>query len=177
MRNRSKPSFLNVLYLGFICLFLGSCGGDEATESESSDASEKTEPEQPPKIESGTDSNAEEIPQTPQVTEKKIVPNPNGVYLPNGEEKNGQPVFENQEGFSMWFDSSSWKITDKIGGGKLISIGKATINDDWQSGATARFYPDEENGFMYISFPSADRNKVTEENYLLFKKNLFELIK
>ena len=44
----------------------------------------------------------------------------------------------------MWFDGSSWKITDKTGGGKLISMGKATINDDWQSGATARFYPDEE---------------------------------
>ena len=131
MRNRSKVSFLSVFYLGFICLFLWSCGGDEATESESSDTSEKAEPE-PPKVESGTDSNAEEIPEIPQVAEKKIVPNPNGVYLPNGEEKNGQPVFENQEGFSMWFDGSSWKITDKIGGGKLISIGKATINDEWQ---------------------------------------------
>ena len=144
MRNRSKSSFLSVFFLGLICLFLLSCGSDETTESESSEVSEKTELEQPPKIESGTESNAEEIPEIPQVAEKKIVPNPNGVYLPNGEEKNGQPVFENQEGFSMWFDGSSWKITDKTGGGKLISMGKATINDDWQSGATARFYPDEE---------------------------------
>lgn len=35
--------------------------------------------------------------------------------------------------------------------------------------AADRFYEDEENGFMYISFPSSERNKVTEEHYLLLK--------
>ena len=44
-------------------------------------------------------------------------------------------------------------------------------SNEYYNLAADRFYPDEENGFMYISFPSADRNKVTEENYLLFKKN------
>jgi len=44
-------------------------------------------------------------------------------------------------------------------------------SNEYYNLASDRFYPDEENGFMYISFPSADRNKVTEENYLLFKKN------
>ena len=76
--------------------------------------------------------------------ETQVVPNPNGVYLPTGEERNGQPVYENQEGFSMWFDGSVWKITDKTGGGKVISQGKASINDNWQNGAKASFYPDEE---------------------------------
>jgi len=33
-----------------------------------------------------------------------------------------------------------------------------------------RFYTDEENGFTYISFPSSERNKVTEGSYLLLKK-------
>ncbi len=37
--------------------------------------------------------------------------------------------------------------------------------------AADRFYNDVENGFMYISFPSSERNKVTEEHYLLLKKN------
>ena len=27
----------------------------------------------------------------------------------------------------MWFDGSAWKITDKTGGGKVISQGKATM--------------------------------------------------
>ena len=36
--------------------------------------------------------------------------------------------------------------------------------------AADRFYEDSENGFTYISFPSAERNKVTQEHYLLLKK-------
>jgi hypothetical protein len=36
--------------------------------------------------------------------------------------------------------------------------------------AADRFYEDKENGFTYVSFPSSDRNKVTEQNYLLLKK-------
>ena len=37
--------------------------------------------------------------------------------------------------------------------------------------AADRFYKDDENGFTYISFPSGERNKVTEEHYLILKKN------
>ena len=33
-----------------------------------------------------------------------------------------------------------------------------------------RFYTDKENGFTYVSFPSSERNKVTEGSYLLLKK-------
>jgi hypothetical protein len=36
--------------------------------------------------------------------------------------------------------------------------------------AADKFYQDKENGFTYVSFPSSDRNKVTEENYLYLKK-------
>ena len=51
----------------------------------------------------------------------KPKPNPNGVYLPSGDERNGKPVYENGEGFSLWFNGSTWKITDRTGGGKTIS--------------------------------------------------------
>lgn len=33
-----------------------------------------------------------------------------------------------------------------------------------------KFYQDTENGFTYISFPSSDRNKVTNDHYLILKK-------
>lgn len=36
--------------------------------------------------------------------------------------------------------------------------------------AADRFYEDQDNGFTYVSFPSADRNKITNENYLVLKK-------
>ena len=36
--------------------------------------------------------------------------------------------------------------------------------------AADRFYQDLENGFTYISVPSSDRNKVTNEHYLILKK-------
>ena len=34
-----------------------------------------------------------------------------------------------------------------------------------------RYYQDTDNGFTYISFPSSDRNKVTNDHYLILKKN------
>lgn len=36
--------------------------------------------------------------------------------------------------------------------------------------AADRFYFDDENGFCFISFPSSERNKITEDSYLLLKK-------
>lgn len=46
---------------------------------------------------------------------------------------------------------------------------KETSNEYYNLAAD-RFYPDEENGFTYISFPSADRNKITQDNYVILKK-------
>ena len=133
--------------ISFLFLF-ASCGGDEddtgakvnddiPSEGDSGVASPSEKPDVNEISEADEDLIAEE-------EEEKVVPNPNGVYLPTGEEKNGQPVYENQEGFTMWFDGAVWKITDKTGGGKVISLGKASINDDWQNGGKARFYPDKE---------------------------------
>lgn len=127
---------LPLLIIG--CLSVSSCGGDEQTE----DSSEKTTSETTTTSDDPGPIVKEEL--VVEKKEKKIIPNPNGVYLPTGEEKNGKPVYENQEGFSMWFDGASWKITDKTGGGKVVSLGKDSINEKWQNGARARFYPDED---------------------------------
>ena len=44
------------------------------------------------------------------------------------------------------------------------------VSGEYYNLSADRFYQDSENGFTYVSFPSSDRNKVTEENYLLLKK-------
>ena len=144
------------------CLF--SCGGDEEV------SSEKVEDDKPPSTQAVTEENNVAVPDSSDdelvidEPEKKIIPNPNGVYLPTGKEENGKPVFENQEGFSLWFDSGKWKITDKIGGGKLISGGEESINSDWENGAKARFYPDEEYAKdatfrLAVAFQGSEDNK------------------
>ena len=80
----------------------------------------------------------------PKPEAPKPKPNPNGVYLPTGDERNGKPVYENQEGFSLWFNGSNWRITDRTGGGSLIASGEAELNGKWQDGGVARHFPDEE---------------------------------
>lgn len=141
----SSYKILTLCVLSLTILFFSSCGGgdEEVANAEKPKEDAKTNDAEP----AGEDSKTPETPVEDELEEEeevKVVPNPNGVYLPTGEERNGQPVYENQEGFSMWFDGSAWKITDKTGGGKVISQGKATINENWQNGAKARFYPDEE---------------------------------
>ena len=141
----SSYKILTLCVLSLTILFFSSCGGgdEEVANAEKPKEDAKTNDAEP----AGEDSKTPETPVEDELEEEeevKVVPNPNGVYLPTGEERNGQPVYENQEGFSMWFDGSVWKITDKTGGGKVISQGKASINDNWQNGAKASFYPDEE---------------------------------
>ncbi len=139
--------FLIYSSISSVIFLLASCGGEEeVSEKAGDDSTVETDSEMASPVAEARvdqDSGAREI-ERAEKEEEKVVPNPNGVYLPTGEEKNGQPVYENQEGFSMWFDGAVWKITDKTGGGKVISLGKASINDDWQNGGKARFYPDEE---------------------------------
>ena len=126
-------------------IFISCGGGEEEVVNAKDNSAGNTNEETLPSVDTKTETEAvsEQVPEE-EVEETQVVPNPNGVYLPTGEERNGQPVYENQEGFSMWFDGSVWKITDKTGGGKVISQGKASINDNWQNGAKASFYPDEE---------------------------------
>ena len=124
-----------IFFLFPFSFFLVSCGGDE-TESVSESTTDTTAPEVKP----------EKAPVVEEVEEEEVavLPNPNGVYLPNGEEKNGKPVFVNGEGFFMWFNGSIWKISDKSGGGKIVSSGKESINDKWSDGGKARHFPDDE---------------------------------
>ena len=139
--------FISFGLLSISSVIFISCGGgeEEVVNAKDNNSAGNTNEETLPSVDTKTETEAvsEQLPED-EVEETQVVPNPNGVYLPTGEERNGQPVYENQEGFSMWFDGSVWKITDKTGGGKVISQGKASINDNWQNGAKASFYPDEE---------------------------------
>ena len=112
---------------------------EEISTSETTDADKETQTpvEQPEKV-------VEEKPEPEPEPEPEELPDPNGVYLPSGEEKNGKPVYANGDGFFMWFNGSTWKITDKAGGGKTISTGQESINEKWSGGGKARHFPDEE---------------------------------
>ena len=129
--------FLKVVLLFPLLLLFYSCGGDEV----------ESVAENSPEV-ANVESKTPEPEAVKEVVEEKpdpeVLPNPNGVYLPTDEEKNGMPVYANGEGFFMWFNGSLWKISDKSGGGKIISTGKETINDKWSDGGKARNYPDEE---------------------------------
>lgn len=159
-----KFRFTIHLFLSVCIACLFSCGGDEKV------SSEKVENDKPPSTEAVTEEQNEAVTDSSDDVlvvdepEKKIIPNPNGVYLPTGKQESGKPVFENQEGFSLWFDSQKWKITDKIGGGKTISVGEDSINDEWKNGAKARFYPDEEYAKdatfrLAVAFQGSEDNK------------------
>ena len=112
--------FLKVVLLFPLLLLFYSCGGDEV-ESVPGNSTES----------SNVDSGAPKLEPVEEVVEEKpdpeVLPNPNGVYLPTDEEKNGMPVYANGEGFFMWFNGSLWKISDKSGGGKIISTGKESL--------------------------------------------------
>ncbi len=124
-----------IFLLSFSFYLFTSCGGDEIET-----VPESTSDAEVPKIET------EKVPIVEEIVEEEpeVLPNPNGVYLPNGEEKNGKPIYANGEGFFMWFNGSLWKISDKPGGGKIVSSGTESINDKWSDGGKARHFPDDE---------------------------------
>lgn len=124
-------------------LYLGSCGGEEEPPASEESAAETTESAPPkpeiPKVEK------EPLADAPAPPEEIVkAPDPNGVYLPTGEQKNGKPVYANADGFTMWYNGSTWRITDRTGGGNLIASGKEGINDGWSNGGKVRHYPDEQ---------------------------------
>ncbi|MDA8822937.1 tetratricopeptide repeat protein [Opitutales bacterium] len=117
--------------------FLFSCGGDEGVVDETS--AQVDEPSTPV-LDKPEVAEVEEFVEE----EPEEIPDPNGVYLPLSEEQNGKPVYSNGNGFFLWFNGSTWKITDKIGSGKAIATGQESINDKWSDGGKARHYPHEE---------------------------------
>ena len=132
---KSRKTFFFLLLPIFFFLF--SCGGDEEIVAEEATTTKPEEANTPIDTPQAKEALEEE-------PEPEIIPNPNGVYLPTGEEKNGKPLYANGEGFFMWFNGSLWKISDKPGGGKTISSGKESINDKWSAGGNARHFPDKE---------------------------------
>ena len=80
-------------------------------------------------------------------------PDPNGVFLPMYEDKEGKmelvklnnyPVYSNGKGYFLWTNGSLWKITTKAGSGRTIASAGEEIVGSWPEGASARFSPDEE---------------------------------
>ena len=131
-----------IIFMLFGILFFASCGGDD--DGLSNDPA-------PDVVENET--KKEEIPEPEEIAQKvpaeapkkeRKIPDPNGVYLPTGEEKNGKPVYANADGFTMWYNGSTWRITDRTGGGNLVASGKESINEEWSRGGKVRHYPDDQ---------------------------------
>jgi hypothetical protein len=74
-----------------------------------------------------------------------------------------QSSFENQFEISLANNPPAWA--------KYFKYYVKDISKEYYNLAADRIYRDEENGFVYISFPSGERNKITEESYLFLKKD------
>ena len=44
----------------------------------------------------------------------------------------------------LWYSGSLWKLSTKVGGGRIVSSGGEELIGPWPDGATARFSPDPE---------------------------------
>ena len=154
--------FFTTSSLFLLIFFFVACGGDESSE-EVVTSEEKTEEIIPePSIPEVEEPVAANIP-PPKPKEVKV-PNPNGVYLPTGEEKNGKPVYANADGFVMWYNGSTWRITDRTGGGNLVASGNEDLNGKWSNGGKVRHYPDDQFAKdalfrLAVSFQGSQDNK------------------
>ena len=147
--------FLRVTVFTLIISVLTGCGGDEPAageegsspeSDESSVATEQTEVE--------LDDSLEPEPfEVEEESEPVEAPDPNGVFLPMYEDKDGKmelvklnnhPVYSNGKGYFLWTNGSLWKITTKAGSGRTIASAGEEIVGSWPEGASARFSPDEE---------------------------------
>ena len=70
------------------------------------------------------DTKPEEL-ELPEVVEKKATQSQRCLFANRRREKWYACLCKPRGLFMMWFDGANWKITDKTGGGKLISLGKA----------------------------------------------------
>ena len=73
-----------------------------------------------------------------------------------------QSIFENAFNIKLKNNAPAWA--------KFFKYYIKDTSNEYYNLAADKFYNDEENGFTYISFPSSERNKVTNESYLLLKK-------
>ncbi len=141
------------LYLAF-CLFSG-CGGEDSEEAAETPAGEVSV--DVPVSDEGTLTDPVDEPSAPVASpapeKQENAPNPNGIFLPLYEESGGKqvpsqlnnnPVYSNGKGYFMWSNGSNWKISTKLGGGRVISTGGEKLLDPWSGGGRARHAPDEE---------------------------------
>ena len=138
----SKKSITNLLasrisFLLSLPLILGTigCGGDDPVTTDES--AEKTPASEVDSTDI-TDGNLDEglapdpVEPDPEESEPLEVPDPNGVFLPMYDEKDGKmemvklndhPVYSNGEGYFLWTNGSLWNITTKIGSGRTVASG------------------------------------------------------
>ena len=45
------------------------------------------------------------------------------------------------------------------------------VSEPYHNLVLANFYQDEDNGFIFLAFPTSERNKISEDDYLILKKN------
>ena len=147
-----------IIFLLSFPLILGpiGCGGDDSVTTD-----EPAEKKPAAQVDSTniTDGNLDESPALATVepdkeeTEPLEVPDPNGVFLPMYDEKDGKmemvklndhPVYSNGEGYFLWTNGSLWNVTTKVGSGRTVASGGENLVDSWPNGAQARFSPDEE---------------------------------
>ena len=135
-----------------ILFFLSSCGGDEE-EIQPADAPEeelsKEVTEEIPEVAS----EAALEPAKPEAVNPEDAPDPNGVFLPIYEQKEGKPVaakfndlpaYSNGNGYFLWSNGSQWKISTKLGAGRVISTGGEKLTEPFSGGGKTRHSPDEE---------------------------------
>jgi len=152
--NTLHPRMFSLLLLSATFVLFSGCGGDSEEETQVS-AEEVTVNESLSSEETLSDVPDEPVDQviSSPKEEQKEVPNPNGIFLPIFEDNGGKqvasqlnnkPAYSNGKGYFMWSNGSNWKITTKLGGGRVISTGGEKLLDPWSGGGKARHAPDEE---------------------------------
>ena len=152
--NTLHPRMFSLLLLSATFVLFSGCGGDSEEETQVS-AEEVTVNESLSSEETLSDVPDETVDQviSSPKEEQKEAPNPNGIFLPIFEDNGGKqvasqlnnkPAYSNGKGYFMWSNGSNWKITTKLGGGRVISTGGEKLLDPWSGGGKARHAPDEE---------------------------------
>jgi len=152
--NTLHPRMFSLLLLSATFVLFSGCGGDSEEETQVS-AEEVTVNESLSSEETLSDVPDEPVDQviSSPKEEQKEAPNPNGIFLPIFEDNGGKqvasqlnnkPAYSNGKGYFMWSNGSNWKITTKLGGGRVISTGGEKLLDPWSGGGKARHAPDEE---------------------------------
>ena len=150
---QNRMLFLLLLSAAFV--FFSGCGGEDSKEETAipaeEDSADGAVSDESPLTEAIEEPLTPVAPPSPK--KKEDAPNPNGIFLPIYEESGGKqvasqlnnkPVYSNGKGYFMWSNGSNWKISTKLGGGRVISTGGEKLLDPWSGGGRARHAPDEE---------------------------------